>query len=290
MDVFSSWVRQAQEAYHRDPSLSVASVTELIQPYRISALTRAHVADMEPEDGVTSALYGSILHDAIERWLPRLPGDLVEQPLTMRHGHRVLSGTVDLYRDGVIYDWKSQSAISSPPETVEPEWERQENLYKLLLEANGYEVKAAKIVAFPRDWGGWSKWPQPYVILDSQLWSIDGALDYLDDRLDGWFEACANPENAPLCTDEERWHTPPRYAVRKEGNTRATKTYDSREEAEKYIEAAKPKLYHLEERGGGDTRCLHYCRVAEWCDHGSKLRREAAETHEHAFTSVNGED
>lgn len=67
-----------------------------------------------------------------------------------------------------------------------------------------------------------------------------------------------------MCTDEERWHKPDKWAVKKPGNKRALKLHDTREAAM----AHAGTTLEVEYRPGEDTKCLKYCSVAQFCDHG----------------------
>ena len=74
----------------------------------------------------------------------------------------------------------------------------------------------------------------------------------------------------PLCTPEERWAKPPKFAVMKNQNKRATKLFDTEEEAQSFIDFhsrnSKDKFF-IEKRPGTDGKCSEYCSVCEFCDY-----------------------
>lgn len=72
-------------------------------------------------------------------------------------------------------------------------------------------------------------------------------------------------DDIPPCAAKERWEKPSTYAVKKEGNKRATKVLDTFEEAEK-IAGDKGKDFIVEVRPGESTRCMDYCSCCEFCN------------------------
>jgi hypothetical protein len=48
----------------------------------------------------------------------------------------------------------------------------------------------------------------------------------------------AEASEVPPCTPEERWGRPTRFAVMKQGQKRAVRVFDTREEAEAYVTKA----------------------------------------------------
>ena len=58
----------------------------------------------------------------------------------------------------------------------------------------------------------------------------------------------------------------------KRGRKTAVKLFDSHVEANAFIEeASDSKALSVEERPSEDTRCLFYCDVNKFCDHGRKV-------------------
>ena len=77
----------------------------------------------------------------------------------------------------------------------------------------------------------------------------------------------------PVCTDEERYMQPTKWAVMKDGQKKAVKLFDRDEDAENYIftlagiSPAKGLKYSITERKGGYMKCLWYCGVSGVCPH-----------------------
>ena len=71
------------------------------------------------------------------------------------------------------------------------------------------------------------------------------------------------------CTEEERWATPTKWAVMKEGRKTAVKVCTTEEEAQNFIEdLEKDKDKHfIEERKGQDKKCSDYCPCAPFCSY-----------------------
>jgi len=77
----------------------------------------------------------------------------------------------------------------------------------------------------------------------------------------------------PICTDEERFAQPTKWAVMKEGQKKAVKLFDNKADAEGYLWAQTDTIARklsVTERKGGYQRCLWYCNVAKFCPHVKK--------------------
>jgi len=77
-------------------------------------------------------------------------------------------------------------------------------------------------------------------------------------------------DELPICTDEERWREPTKYAVKKKVNKTATKLHETLEDAEnhlKNLEDKFPNIYEIEVREGTDKKCLEYCSCCQFCSY-----------------------
>jgi hypothetical protein len=146
-----------------------------------------------------------------------------------------------------------------------------------------YKADRLEIVAILRDWSkreyqreavecekkGWTpKYPANQVtVLEVPVIDEDTVEQYIYERALEHKKARALHDDAlPACSPEERWARPGKWAVIKAGAKKATKLYDTKEEAE----AALPGYgagYKLEERPGEDVRCASYCPVASKCSY-----------------------
>jgi hypothetical protein len=256
------------------------SVTTLVGPARKRMLEIMHGDELtEDVSDRIWALLGSLAHEILERndreaWTE-------ERLYITRHGWRI-SGKFDrvLLEDGLLQDYKLTSTYSIK-DGVKPEHVAQGNLYKTMLIEHGHAVTRAEVVAVLRDWQK-SKaqhdpgYPQaPVVILPVGLWSPERCEQYILDRL----RAHANAQHVlPLCTAEERWERPAKFALVKDGNKRATSLHDTREEAENALvvatsDAKKGVTFRIDERPAEQVRCESYCPARPVCRQADDLMR-----------------
>jgi hypothetical protein len=248
------------------------SVTELILPPRIAELRRQHWGEItEDASDRIFALVGQGIHAVLER----AAGDCyrVEERFTIRHESGVrVSGRIDLYdrQTFTLQDYKVTSRWTTK-DGLKPEWVAQGNLNRLLMLKNGVRVDKIEYVAIYRDWSkmmvarGKDDMPEKQVeTFEVPLWKTEFTEGYLEDRIRLHQEAA---EQLPLCTDEERWFKPEKWAVMKKGRKRAVKLYDSPSEATLVAESLEPHQgqYKVEHRKGEHTRCLYYCPVSSFC-------------------------
>jgi hypothetical protein len=264
------------------------SVTSAIMPPKIRQLLKRH-KDEITED-VSERIWrvvGDIAAGILER-----AGDnnvFKEERLSMRLHGWTITGKVDLMFNAkddtyAIDDYKFVSVWSV--KDAKPEWEAQLNLYALLARANSFNIKQLRIIAILRDW---SKpraarepdYPQAGVVVRKvPLWSEEKAASYLSERVLAHqaAEKLAD-DDIPLCTDEERWKRPDSYAVKKKGNKRALRLFDTHAEAEAMSTSlgGNGAYYEIELRPGAYVRCEQYCPVRSWCVFGRLLEVSHAE-------------
>ncbi len=203
----------------------VISVSRLIGPAQIAALTRAHVDEIETDaSDMLWALLGQAVHHVIERASSRLPG-LCEARFDAVLDGWTISGQIDYLHANVLQDYKVTSAWSVV--YGKEEWIRQLNCYRWLLSKHGKTPERLEIVALCRDFDakqvGSRGYPaQPMVTLPLEVWPLEKAEEYLRARIaDHEIALCGMP---PACTDSERWM-----------------------------------------RKGTPARCHRYCSVSSWC-------------------------
>jgi hypothetical protein len=258
----------------RQPVACQISVTELISPPQIRALTIKHWDEIteDASDRLWAAV-GSLMHQMLESHAD-IPRHQAERTLsTVVEGVNV-TGTFDLYyEDGVLTDYKFVS-VWTTMNGVKEEWQQQLNLYAHLLRLTGARVETLQIVAIYRDWSKSKAFDSNYPSTQAQtfvvpLWSHDTAEDFLLERVR--LHKKAEAGEALPCTPEERWERPTRFAVMKQGQKRAVRVFDTREEAENNV--TKAGLY-VEERPGTSVRCESYCRVASFCPQYARIVAE----------------
>jgi hypothetical protein len=256
------------------------SCTTLVGPARKRMLEMVHCDELtEDVADRVFALFGQVMHGILER---SDSDAMTEKRLyVVRHGWTV-SGQFDRLsvKDGHLTDYKASSTYSIKG-GAKPEWVAQANIYATMLREHGFAVNKADDLVVLRDWQK-SKaqhdrdYPQaPVVVLPVELWSPERCEQYILDRL----LAHANAQHVlPLCTPEERWERPAKFALVKEGNKRATSLHDSRAEAENALtvamsDAKKGVTFKIDERPADSIRCRDYCPASSVCEQWRELSR-----------------
>ncbi len=162
---------------------------------------------------------------------------------------------------------------------IKPEWQAQASINALLMYMDaGIKVKKARIIALFRDWSKMratktNDYPERQVaVLDVPLWGAHRTLTYVQERIAAL--RAAQEHGAPVCTPTERWRKPDQWALKKRGNKRASKLYDTEAEALAAAALDETGASHVEDRPGEDTRCLNYCPVTAYCSYFRELMEE----------------
>lgn len=251
------------------------SVTSLIQPPQIRALTLKHDGELSEDAGDRIwALLGTLLHGVLERNAKGLKDTVTEEELSIEVlGWRVI-GHYDLSEmvlDGeLLSDWKLTS-VWAVKEGVKPEWVSQLNIYAHLIRAAGRQVNQIQIVAIGRDWSKNkakfdTSYPQQQVkVMAVPLWTPEETQEFIEARVRLHQEA--EKGSWSDCTPEERWSRPTIYALMKKGQKKAVKLFETRAAAD----FATAKDQYIVERPGESVRCESYCAVSGVCP---QLKRE----------------
>lgn len=250
------------------------SVTQAIAPPRKVELQRRHEDEIvEDVSERIWMLMGKAIHGILDKAAPR-GAALTEERLFLDVLGWKVSGAFDTMallqqNDDLwkISDYKVTSVWSVIFADTKSDWEAQLNLYAHMLRRHSFPIGALEIVALCRDWQK-SKalvdkdYPQSQVaVVPIRLWSDDEAQAYLEQRV-LLHQAARDRGELPLCTAEERWERPTKYALMKAGNKRATRVFDNEEEA---AAAVKPG-FTVEVRVGESLRCKSYCNVLAFCE------------------------
>ena len=243
------------------------SVTELITPPQLRALTLKHWDDLQEDasDRIWAAV-GTLMHTMLEKH-GDISDHLSEQFLETEVDGYTVTGVADLYHaSGRVTDYKFVS-VWTAINGIKTEWEQQLNLYAELFRRSGFEVNKLEIVALFRDWSksraNDADYPQSQVkVFDVPLWQQYEASEFLDERVRLHKEA--EQGSYPDCTSQERWERPTQYAIMKEGRKSAVRLFDDREMAEAAL-SMLPKNHSLVKRTGQSIRCESYCAAAPFC-------------------------
>jgi hypothetical protein len=270
-------VVRAITAFDKDDQPEGLRVTTLIDSPRISQLRRMNYPKLtEDVSQLVYRVWGSAIHEILSRETSN--AYVSEERLSHTVDDTLISGAIDyqfVEDDAVdIKDYKTTAAFAiSKGVEGKPEWERQINVYAYLVRhAKGLTVKSASVVAFIRDWRqsdadtreGYP--PAPVHEIPVHLWAEDEQDRYVEERVRAHknSEVQADFDDLPLCTDEERWAQPTKWAVHKGKNKRALKLFDV--EADAKVFAGEAEDRNIQVRPGRYVRCESWCAVAPFCD------------------------
>tara|TARA_Y100000114_G_scaffold66533_1_gene61026 strand:+ start:2679 stop:3566 length:888 start_codon:yes stop_codon:yes gene_type:complete len=259
------------------------SITQLIDAPRISVLRRKH--DEQMTEDISSKLWsvlGTAVHSMFENAVHESQMISEKRFFCQHDSSWTISGAIDLIEINgdqiTVTDYKCTSVWSVIFE--KQEWHNQLNAYAWLLrhctEPVQGNVSKLRIIAVLRDWkendlkrnGG--NYPKaPIAIIDIPLWSIEEQDRYMKERIDLFDQAAfasLTGQPLPKCSDKEQWAKPAKFAVHKGSNKRATKVFDTQEEASAFV-LEKGKEFNIQNRPGDKTRCnANWCGVNEWCE------------------------
>lgn len=262
------------------------SVTTLIDAPRVNILKQQNSNEITADVvDMIWPLLGTAVHHILDSADPR--GNVItEERLFANINGWVVSGQVDHQElvDGKVYisDYKVTSVWSVI--YGKEEWARQLNCYAQLLRMDrGVEIGGIRIVAILRDWQRREAqlkpdYPQsPVVSVGIDLWDEQKAMAYMVERVSlhqmaqmAW----DTMESIVECSDEERWTKPSTWAIKKKGNKRAARVFDTEAAAvaalQEYGNGAT-----IEHRKGGRKRCEQYCSVSDFCTQWAMERLEA---------------
>jgi hypothetical protein len=269
------------EAIRNDPydNQGTLSVTTLLRPPQAWVLSKRHAGEIveDASDRIWS-LVGQIGHLIIERAAGNLDP---EKFIAERRFHGTVEGTpisgqADLIEidNKTVFDFKFTSgwAVKDAMTSGKSDWRIQLSVLAHLARVNGVEIERGKIVAIVRDWTESAAaknrdWPQkPIAVIDMDIMGQDETAEWIAARI-AEFKAAEAGDIRP-CTDEERWHSPGKWAVYKGSNIKAAKLEDSEEALSAWIFANRPKLgadYRIEQRPTEFKRCAKYCAAAAFC-------------------------
>ena len=261
------------QAVKNDPYSSEGSdisCTTLIGPPRIRVLKARYGSEItEDVSERLWSLYGQAAHYILER---SGGAGAQETRLFAKVSGWTLSGQFDNIENEILSDYKMTS-IWAVKKGVKPEWENQLNVLAWLAAVNGIAVSKIQIIALLKDWRRTETlrvedYPKvPLKVVPVPLWSMKKREEYVYARISLHQVAELVVDNElPLCTDEERWCVPGKFAVMKGKNIKAVRLLATQEEAEKYIIDKNITGGHVVERPTKYNRCADYCNVNNRCN------------------------
>lgn len=277
----SAWFTKDQS-----PRSGYFRATELINPIQQTVLIHRYRDKIEVDaDSLISAWRGSAVHEYLSRHDEH--NVLKEAELEAEIAGVHVVGHPDRYdAEGRVDDYKNVKVWKYVFKDFD-DWEQQLNIYKYLLEVNGFPVTSLNIIAMFDDWkpsearrGG--DYPQSRCMtIPIRMWSRDDVMHFLHDRVSAlqFVLNRRNDEDLPECTEEEMWADPTKYAVMKEGRKSAVKLHDTEEGMNNHIAELGAKHYP-EIRPGKRKRCEDYCSASKFCYQWQRYLQENGEKEE----------
>lgn len=251
------------------------SVTKLIDSPQVNILRQAHEAEITVDvTDMIPALMGQAIHLLLER--AALPGALVEHRFFAEHQGWSISGQADWLHPQArtLIDYKVTTVYKAKGD---PAWDKQLNVLRWLALQNEVEVDTAYICAIYRDWmpskaateAGYP--PARAQLLPIPLWPMGETKAYVTRQVTAHQQAALGQR--VLCTDEERWMTPAKWALMQHGRKRAIRLYDEEPKLSRL-----PEDQYVEYRPGTYNRCQKYCDVAQWCTQWAETHHDTTNT------------
>lgn len=272
------------------PTPQQYSVTTVLNSPRYVILSRRHNSEIEQDVAdMIWALFGTAFHSILENSEEeetQFKEEYLKQDLGAfdkdLEGYK-LSGKADLLdtETKTMIDYKTCSTWKVIYKDYD-DWRKQLLMYAWLFRQIGFEVNSGKIIALLKDHSKTkakvdSTYPQypvqtitfnfteeDFVEIEKEILTRFKEIKYCESLKD---------EDLPLCSMEDRWNDGNKYAVKKKGNKRADRVFDSEEEAREYL-ADKENTHEIEVRPGEDRRCLEYCSCCKFCTYWQKTYGE----------------
>jgi hypothetical protein len=240
------------------------STTKLIDSPRVRVLGGKHKDEITVDVSERVwALLGQAVHTILERAGLRQEGMVVEERLYADVDGWQVSGQVDSmhlemqklsdYKVSTV--WKKNGSDS---------WTRQLNVLRWLAHKNGHTINTLEVIGIFRDWRKSEalrdpSYPQSAIqTIHVPVWTLEDAEDYVRERVA--IHQAASKGIDIQCTDEERWMSPSKFALMKDGGKRAVRVANSAEDLGEPLDG-----YTIIERKGEAKRCSMYCDVAPFC-------------------------
>jgi hypothetical protein len=272
---------RAVSRHPRERRPDMISVSELIQPPQLRALSVTHDAELSDDAGDRIwALLGTLMHHALEQNAKGLSNVMAEQELKTTVLGWELVGHYDLSEmvlDGEILTDYKLTSVWAVKDGIKREWEEQLNVYAQLIRLAGRRVDQLQIVAIGRDWSKSkakfdSTYPQQQVkVFSVPLWTSEETMEFIKVRIK--LHQAAAKGSWPDCTEDERWARSTVWAVMKQGQKKAVKLHSTKEAADRHAELLV--AHYVVERLGESVRCENYCSVATVCPQFARIKNAA---------------
>lgn len=251
------------------------SVTELLNPIRITILSKRHYDEIE-EDAMSKlwAMMGSAMHEVVEKGSTDKEhlGYMVEKRVKTLFHDKVISGGMDIYNenDKSIIDFKFQTVFNwiYLDDHIE-NLTLQLNGYRWLLERNGYKVDKLEIIFIFRDYRPYeasrmSGYPSGKIeSLEISKMSDEEIEKYIKEKIEEIESLKDTPDDKlPMCSMKDRWQNEDMWKIM--FKNKCIKTFYSEEDANQFV--SEKGYGTIKFVKGVPKRCGEYCPVKEFCD------------------------
>ena len=253
------------------------SATTLLKGTKEIILTDRHFDEIEIDASEEVwAVFGTAVHSVLEH---QEDDAFKEESFSVDVLDYKVTGKVDRYdmKNETIEDWKTASIWKVMFKNFD-DWKKQGLIYTWLLRQSGLNVRHIRFIALLKDFSKAesrrnSNYPQSPVYIyefdptEDELTSIEAEIK--DKVFKVSQDTNKKDDEIAECSPYERWTSPERYAVMKEGRKSAVKVFELEYEAENFIkEIEKDKdKYSVETRKGIDRKCDDYCPCAAFCSY-----------------------
>lgn len=287
-----------------DPGYADYTPSSLNRPPYMAKLEKEYEDDITVEvaDNVW-LLLGKATHKIVEIGTANLPNNIAERRIYTKIGKWDISMQMDNlyldYENQILEDHKTTSVYKFKPNydgTIPdaPDWDAQLNIGAYILRqkhwyysgeasssGNPFKIDVEPIMVKTLRVNGILKdhrkvlarndktYPQhPIAVREFQLWSDEKVEAYITEKATAQDFAKANPlENIPVCTDEEMWATPDKFALMKHGRKSAIKLFTSASALKIHADQKElemgDKKHYIEDRPGERKRCEGYCNLSK---------------------------
>ena len=257
---------------HNEPGQ--LSATTLLNGMKKIQLTDRHWESLEDDVADRfNAIIGTAVHDLLQKYEGQ--NEFTEEQMSFELDGVTVTGKIDNYnmKDGIISDYKTAKVWKVMFNDYDG-WYKQGMIYAWLLRKNGFEAKTCRFIAMLNDHSAAeaqrdSSYPQKpmcvyeFSVTDEKLAEIEA---FIKAKIAD-YNKCKDlsDDEIPPCTPKERWDKPTKYAVMKAGNKKASKVFETVEDANQMV-SEKGSAYSVEMRPGESTRCLAYCLCKNFCN------------------------
>lgn len=253
------------------------SVTSILKGVRETLLLRRYHNEIESDvSDMIWLILGNAVHSVLEN-AEEEQHQLKETKVEylMDNGY-TLSGQQDLYDEKLkrIIDYKTGTVWK----IIFDDWKdyrMQCLLYCWIFRKLGFEADNADIVMILKDFSktkakteaNYPKYPVYVKHFEFTEKDFIEANEFLEQKFkEIILNEKVEDDLLPICTEEERWATPTKYAIMKEGRKSAVRVFDSEKQAN-YMLSTLDDKHSIEVRKGEDKKCLEYCNCNKFCSY-----------------------